>query len=108
VIIILDKKGDTSYCNNNRGTTLLSTPYKVFQIVILQRLDKCIENIFRDNQCEFRRNRSCADQLFALKMIEGCIENNLPLKINSIDFRAAFDWFNNQICPHSELFTPIL
>jgi len=47
VIFILDKKGDTSYCNNNRGITLLSTPSKVFQIVILQRLDKCIENLLR-------------------------------------------------------------
>ena len=92
VIIILDKKGDISYCKNNRGITLRSTASKLFQMVILTRLDTCIENLLRDNQCGFRKNRSCADQLFSLRhMIEASIEYNLPMKINFIDFKAAFD-----------------
>ena len=74
VAVILDKKGDTSYCNNTRGIAVLLIPSKVFQIVILQRLDKCTEKLLRDNQCGFHKSRLCADQLFALrKIIEGCI-----------------------------------
>ena len=92
VIIILDKKGDTSHCKNNRGITLRSTASKLFQMVILKRLDSGLERILRDNQCGFRKNRSCADQLFSLRqMIEASIEYNLPMKINFIDFKAAFD-----------------
>ena len=89
---MFDKKGETSYCNNNWGVILLSTPSKAFQIVILQRLNKCIKNLRHDNQCRFCKNRSCTNQLFALrKMVEGCIENSLSTKINFIDFLAAFD-----------------
>ena len=87
---MLDKIGDTSYCNNNRRIALLSTPSNVFHIVTLQKLNKCIENHLRENL--FRWNRSCMDQLFALKkMIKGCIENNIPMKINYIYFHPEFD-----------------
>ena len=48
--------------------------------------------LLRNNQYVFRENGSYTDQLFTIiKMIENCIENNLPMKINLIDFHAAFD-----------------
>ena len=57
----------------------------------------------------FNSAREIMDQFFAQgKIIEDCIENNLPMNINIIDFRAAFDsvchlgsikalWFTCQI-----------
>lgn len=69
VTVILDKKGDTSYCNISRGIALVLIPSKVFQIVILQRLDKCTEKLLRDNQCGFHESKSCTDKLFALRKI---------------------------------------
>ena len=95
IITIIPKKGDLTYCNNNRGITLRSTASKLFQIVILRRLSAGLEELLRENQCGFRRNRSCIDQLYSLHcIIHNCIEFNLPLYINFIDFKAAFDSIN--------------
>ena len=69
IIIVLGKKGDTTYCSNNRGITLRSTASKVFQIIILQRLHDGLEGLYRENQCGFRRNRSCVDRLHSLRLI---------------------------------------
>ena len=63
VIIIIGKKGDTSYCDNNRGITPTSTVSKLLQMMILKRLDSGMEDLLRENQYGFRRNRSCIDQI---------------------------------------------
>ena len=95
IITIIPKKGDVTYCNNNRGITLRSTVSKLFQIVLLKRLSSGLENLLRESQCGFRRNRSCVDQLYSLHcIIHNCIEFNVPLYINFIDFKAAFDSIN--------------
>ena len=95
IITIIPKKGDLTHCNNNRGTTLRSTESKLFQIVLLKRLSNGLEKLLRENQCGFRRNRSCIDQLYSLHcIIHNCIEFNVPLYINFIDFKAAFDSIN--------------
>ena len=95
IITIIPKKGDVTYCNNNRGITLRSTVSKLFQIVLLKRLSSGLENLLRESQCGFRRNRSCIDQLYSLHcIIHNCIEFNVPLYMNFIDFKAAFDSIN--------------
>ena len=95
VITIIPKKGDTSICSNNRGITLRSTTSKVYQIVMLSRMAAGIEMALRENQCGFRRNRSCVDQIYSLRtIIHQCIEYNLPLKANFVDFKSAFDCIN--------------
>lgn len=92
VISVIPKKGDSSVCSNNRGITLRSTTSKLFQIVMLHRLSTGIELALREQQCGFRRNRSCIDQIYSLRtIIHQCIEFNLPLNINFIDFKSAFD-----------------
>ena len=97
VISVIPKKGDSSVCSNNRGITLRSTTSKLFQIVMLNRMSTGLESAFRENQCGFRRNRSCVDQIYSLRtIIHQCIEQNLPLCINFIDFKSAFDCINRQ------------
>ena len=44
IIITVPKKGDSSYCSNNRGITLRSTASKLLQIIILQRLHNGLES----------------------------------------------------------------
>ena len=88
IIITVPKKGDSSHCSNNRGITLRS---KLFQIIILQRLQNGLKDLLRENQCGFRRNRSCIDQIYSLRcIIHNCIDYNLPLYINFVEFKAAF------------------
>ena len=95
IITIIPKKGDLTHCNNNRGITLRSTVSKLFQIILLSRLSTGLEKLLRENQCGFRRNRSCIDQLYSLhRIIHNCIEFNIPMYINFIDFKAAFDSIN--------------
>ncbi|CAH1274782.1 Hypp9326 [Branchiostoma lanceolatum] len=92
IIIVLPKKGDSTYCSNNRGITLRSTASKLFQIIVLGRINKGLESLLRENQCGFRKNRSCIDQIYSLQtIIHKTIEYNIPLYINFIDFKAAFD-----------------
>ena len=64
IITILSKTGDSSYCTNNRGITLRSTVSKLFQIVPLKRLQNSLEDLLHENQCEFRRNKSCINQIY--------------------------------------------
>jgi len=92
VIIVIGKKGDTSVCGNNRGITLRSTASKLFQMILLKRLHAGMECLLRENQCGFRQNRSCIDQIYSLRtIIHNCLEFNIPLFINFVDFKAAFD-----------------
>ena len=92
IIVKLPKKGDLSECNNWRGINLLSVPGKIFCRIILQRLKQSIERTLREEQSGFRKDRSCADQIFVLRtIVEQSLEWNSSLYINYIDFEKAFD-----------------
>ena len=54
IILPLPKKGDLSYCNNNRGITLLDISGKVFFNIMLLRIKDDIDNRLRKNQAGFR------------------------------------------------------
>ena len=91
-LVKIPKKGDLSNCNNYRGITLLSIPGKVFTRILLERIKETVDGQLRDNQTGFRKNRSCTDQIAALRIIvEQSIEWNSPLLVNFIDFEKAFD-----------------
>ena len=68
---------------------LLSTPGKVLNRVLLERMKEAVDPKLRDQQAGFRRNRSCADQIASLRIIvEQSLEWNSPLYINFIDYEA--------------------
>src|ERR1700733_9396815 len=74
------------------GCTLLSIPGKVLASVILRRIQEAVDDILRQHQAGFRRNRSCNDQIFTLRqIIEKCVAGNTNVLINFIDFQKAFD-----------------
>ncbi|KAL5261077.1 hypothetical protein ACHWQZ_G006957 [Mnemiopsis leidyi] len=61
-------------------------------MILLKRLHAGLECLLQENQCGFRRNRSCIDQIYSLRtVIHNCLEFNIPLFINFVDFKAAFD-----------------
>ena len=92
IILPLPKKGDLSFCNNNRGITLLDIAGKVFSTIQLMRVKEEVDIRMRENQAGFRKGRSCSDQIFSLnQVIEKCLDQQLPCFINFIDFKAAFD-----------------
>ena len=91
-IIKIPKKGDLSKCDIYRGITLLSTPGKIFNRIILDRMKYAVDDTLRDNQAGFRSNRSCTDQIATLRIIiEQSVEWNSSLYINFVDYHKAFD-----------------
>ena len=71
---------------------LLSTPGKVFNRVLLERMKEAVGPKLKDQQAGFRRNRSCADQIASqLFIVEQSLEWNSPLYINFINYEKAFD-----------------
>ena len=92
IIMKLPKKGDLRDCSNYRGIMLLSTPGKVLNRILLERMKEAVDPKLRDQQAGFRRNRSCADQIASLRIVvEQSLEWNSPLYINFIHYEKAFD-----------------
>jgi len=92
VIVKIPKKGVLNDCNNWRGITLLSVPSKILAKIIIRRMSDAVDNTLRKEQAGFRKDRGCADQIFALRnIIEQCTEWQRQLYVNFVDFEKAFD-----------------
>ena len=71
---------------------LLSTPGKVLNRILLERMRASVDQHLRDHQAGFRKDRSCPDQVATLRIIlEQSLEWKSSLYINFIDFEKAFD-----------------
>jgi hypothetical protein len=58
IIIPIHEKGDKTGCNNYSGISPLSTGYKILSNILLARLTPYVNEVIRDHQCGFLRNRS--------------------------------------------------
>jgi hypothetical protein len=59
--------------------------------IILKRITVAVDDTLRQ-QAEFRKGRSCCEQIFVLRqIIEKTTSLNSSLLLNFIDFRKAFD-----------------
>jgi sorting nexin-29 len=86
------KKGDKLLCKNYREICLLSAAYKIFAIILYNRLLPHAETILGDYQCGFRRDRSTTDQIFNVRLIlQKGREFNVDTYHLFIDFKAAYD-----------------
>ena len=68
-LVKMPKRLDMANCNNYRGITMLSVPGKILSPIILQRLIDVLDEILRDRQMGFRKNRSCTDHIATLRII---------------------------------------
>ena len=92
IILPFHKKGSTAECSNYRGISLLCIAYKILESILLSRSREDLEQETRESQAGFRRGRSCADQIFCIRMIlESFQEYRQPLVLVFLDFSAAFD-----------------
>ncbi|CAD6199453.1 unnamed protein product [Caenorhabditis auriculariae] len=90
--ILIPKKGDVSDLNNFRPISLLSVVYKLFTKVILNRLEKKLDDFQPVSQAGFRRNFCCMDHIHTLtQVVERHREYKLPLAIAFVDYKKAFD-----------------
>jgi len=92
MVINVHKKGTKSKCENYRGITLFPTAYKLFANIIRNRLNEHLEDEMVEEQCGFRKGRSCIDAVFTVQQImEKRKEHNLPLFVLFIDYEKAYD-----------------
>jgi hypothetical protein len=71
-VIYLFTRRAIKLTSNYRGTSLLSTLYKILSNVFLLRLNPYTDETTGDHQCGFRRNRSATDNFFCNRQIR-CI-----------------------------------
>ena len=86
------KKGERTICSNYRRITILNIAYKIFTIILNNRLSKIVESKLSDIQSGFRPNRSTRDNIFIVRQtFEKCYEYNIDLHNMFIDYTQAFD-----------------
>jgi len=92
IICPMYKKGDRLHCMNYRPITLLNVVYKIYAIILNQRLVGIIETELGDYQSGFRPNRSTIDNVFMIRQItEKFYEYNIDIHNIFIDYTHAFD-----------------
>jgi hypothetical protein len=92
IICPVHKNGDRLDCKNYRPITLLNVAYKIFAIILNQRLTEFVGPTIGENQSGFRPNRSTIDNIFILRqIIEKCYEFNIEIHNVFIDYSLAFD-----------------
>ncbi len=113
LIRLFKNKGDKKQCDNYRGISLLVVVSKLFTRIILNRIQKLIDQQLLEQQAGFRSNRSTIDQIFIIKMImEKSREFNKSLFMCFIDIQKAYDSVNRdllwRICKHYGLTDKII
>jgi sorting nexin-29 len=92
IICPIYKKGTRTICSNHRPINLLNVAYKIFTILINNRLSCIVESKLEDCQMGFRPTRSTIDNIFIVRqIIEKCHEFNIELNNVFIDYTQAFD-----------------
>jgi sorting nexin-29 len=92
IICPLYKKGDRLDCTNYRPITLLNVAYKIFSIILNQRLVNIMEAELSNHQSGFRTSRSTIDNIFMIRqIIEKCYKYNIDIHNIFIDYTHAFD-----------------
>ncbi|KAK6728723.1 hypothetical protein RB195_006020 [Necator americanus] len=90
--VLLYKKGDPHDIGNYRPICLLSVIYKLFTRVILDRIEKVLDEGQPCEQAGFRKGFSTIDHIHtASKLIEVSREYKMPLCLTFIDLKKAFD-----------------
>jgi hypothetical protein len=95
IICPIYKKGEKDTASNYRGITLLNTAYKVYAMIVEERLMKEMNQrgVLPDGQAGFRKGRGTMDNVYILNHIIGNEIKKRGSKICAffVDLKAAFD-----------------
>jgi exonuclease III len=93
-VVAIPKKGDLTEASNYRGISLMSTAAKLYNRVLLRRL-QCLDKHLLPNQCGFREGRGTVEQILAARLlIDRCRSRKSTSTIVFVDFSKAFDSIN--------------
>ncbi|XP_046141097.1 uncharacterized protein LOC123987674 [Osmia bicornis bicornis] len=100
IISPIFKKGDRDDVKNYRGITLLNTAYKIYAMILENRLSAELEEkkIIPETQAGFRKERSTTDNIFILNYVVNreIKEKRGKLYAFFADLTAAFDKVNGK------------
>ncbi|KAK6749007.1 hypothetical protein RB195_001551 [Necator americanus] len=89
--VLFYKKGDPHNIGNYHPICLLSVIYKLFTRVILNRIEKVLDEGQPCEQAEFRKGFSTIDHIHTVsKLIEVSREYKMPLCLTFTDLKKAF------------------
>jgi hypothetical protein len=95
IICPMYKKGEKNTASNYRGITLLNTAYKVYAMIVEERLMKEMNErgVLPDGQAGFRKGRGTMDNVYILNQIVGNEIKKRGSKIYAffVDLKAVFD-----------------
>ena len=90
--VLIHKKGDREDIKNYRPIALLSHVYKLFTKIILNRVEKTLDEFQPVEQAGFRKGFCCIDHIHTVtQLIEKTREYKQPLLLCFIDYVKAFD-----------------
>ncbi|EYC41553.1 hypothetical protein Y032_0564g3526 [Ancylostoma ceylanicum] len=90
--VLLYKKGDPQDIGNYRPICLLSVVYKLFTRLILDRIERTLDEGQSCGQAGFRKGFSTIDHIHTVsRLIEVSREYKMPLCLTFIDLKKAFD-----------------
>ena len=91
-VVSLFKKGNPLDPNNFRPISLLCSEYKIFAGIIQMRLAAAMDHEVSEQQYAFRRGRSTAEPLAAIRRIADLAESiKQPVCMCFLDWSKAFD-----------------
>ncbi|BHF65510.1 hypothetical protein SprV_0200852200 [Sparganum proliferum] len=98
IVHLYKRKGNRQVCDNHRGISLLNIAGKIFARILLNRLNKHLEQgLLSESQCGFRRHRGTTDMIFAARQLqEKCQEMRTHLYSTFVDLTKAFDTVNRE------------
>jgi len=96
IIIPIPKKGDLSDYNNYRGISLMSIVGKLYNKLLLARVQPLVSTLLRGNQNGFRGNRGTSELILAMRRLLEILtkKNSTGGIFTFIDFKKAFDSIN--------------
>ena len=98
IIAILKPGKDSSIPKNYRPISLLCHTYKLYEIMILNRIAPTIEQHLIKEQAGFRSGKSCTSQLLNLTQhIEDGYEEVMITGTAFVDLSAAYDTVNHRL-----------
>ena len=92
LIVPIPKRPGTLKIEEHRGISLMSCAAKIFNKVLLHRVQPVLEPYLRSEQNGFRQHRGTCHQILALRrVIEGAVKFQTAAVVIFVDFRRAFD-----------------
>ena len=94
-LLPIPKKAGGTIVSAFRPIFLLTTMYKLYAVLVFQKVRGRVKSFVSWTQAGFIRGRSCSNNLWILRrVIERAIEFNTPVYCIFVDYKGAFDALN--------------